>query len=135
MGISTQEARAQFTRAQDTFRHLAETDDAPVGFTAPVEMGGDGTVLNLGEIIGRKATSQIDEIPRELRGKARVVLAADGSIKVIAGGGGEQLTVYDASQILDEDIYEDVLTALSRYRDHRRIRIGDALEQGKPETP
>lgn len=120
--MNTAEARAAFAKQQSKFRQLAEKGGS-VGFTEPVEMGGDGAVVDLGEVVGREALSLIAGIPVELRGQARVVQAADGTIKIIAGGEGEELSLYDAQQVLPGEAYQKALNALRRDRDHRKKRI------------
>lgn len=88
-------------RAQEALKRNAELASRITAPTEPVEMGGDGEVVDLGEVVGRSVPVEIKSgIVTKIGGRARVVLTADGEIRAIAGGRDAPVEVYDAGRIM-----------------------------------
>ena len=134
MNSKTIEARDAFERNAQAYRDIAARGGPP-GFAEPVEMGGNGTALELGQIFGRESLSTITGLPVEMHPHIRVVLNGKGEICFVTGADGDPLSPYDAKLILSEEQYGQALNAFDRHRNRMKARIGAALESREPITP
>lgn len=92
--------------------------------TEPVEMGGDGKVVDLGEVIGRRVSVELTSgVEIEIGAQARIVQTPEGKIRAIAGGRDQAVTVYDAGRILGRQLGLGVKRAIGRDRGRKRRNI------------
>lgn len=104
-------------------KRLRGRKGATVRSTKPIEMGGDGSVVDQSEVRGRGVWVEIgDGVKTEITGRARIVLAADGDVMVIAGGHGQSVTVLDAGRI-DGKLKRETGGAIARDRRNKKTKL------------
>ncbi len=109
-------------REQEALKRNANLAKIITRPTEAVEMGGDGKVVDLGEVAGRNVAVEIKPgVEIEIGGRARVVLTARGEVRAIAGGHDAPVEVYDAGKIMP-GLRSELGGAISRNR-RRRKRI------------
>ncbi len=95
-----------------------------VGSTEPVEMGGTGQAIDLGQIVGQKVGVEMAPgVEVKIGANARVVQTVDGSIIAVSGSEGQPVTVREARQISGEKVAIKIRRALSRNRKGRKEKL------------
>ena len=100
---------------------LAKKITAP---TEAVDMGGNGEVVDLGEVVGRRVSVELKPgIEIKIGGKARIVRTARGEIKAIGGGHEQPVAVSDAGRILGRFGGQEVRRAVARDRRRKKRNL------------
>lgn len=112
---------AWIERSLEALRRNAELAKKITAPTEAVEMGGDGKVVDLGEVVGRRVSVELRPgIEVKIGGNARIVMTGRGGIMAIGGGHGQSVSAYDARRILGLFGGQEVGRAVARDRKRRK---------------
>lgn len=111
-------------RAQEALERNARLAKIITAPTEAVDMGGDGEVVDLGEVIGRNVAVEITPgIEIKIGGRARIVRTAQGGIMAVAGGHEQPVTVFDAGKILRGRLSQEARRAVGRDRQRKKRNL------------